>query len=69
MAQEEFEQIEVTTVRGRKGVLDPADCSAIATVYADQIRVRVDGGGADPVFWMELTVPLAGTPAAPKPVT
>lgn len=68
MPQEESEQIEITAVRGRKGVLDPADCSAVATVYADQIRVRVDSN-ADPAFWMELTVPLAGTPAAPKAAT
>lgn len=64
MPQEESETIAVTSgIKGRRGTLDPADCEITAVVYDDCVRVRIDGG-ADPAFWMEFSVPFAGTPAA-----
>lgn len=64
MPQEESETIAVTSgIKGRRGILDPADCEITVVVHDDTARVRIDGG-ADPVFWMEFPIPLKGTPAA-----
>jgi len=65
VSQDSSEQLEITVAKGRKGVLDPADCVVVATVHDDQVNVRIDSG-ADLAFWMEFKIPLKGTPAAPK---
>lgn len=62
----EKEDSETITVqaKGRTGQLDPAAAEVTATVYRDFVRVRVDSS-SDPAFWMEIGIPLKGTPAAP----
>lgn len=62
MPQEESEQIDIQVVKGRAGHLDPSNCTVVATIYGDQVSVRIDSN-VDPAFWMGFSVPLKGTPA------